>query len=86
MVPVDGVLMFIGVAIALAAVPRPDNIFVLTQSVVHGRIAGLIVTLGISLGLLVHTTVVALGVAVIFQTSQYAFTVLNMRVPLTYFI
>jgi threonine/homoserine/homoserine lactone efflux protein len=30
----------------------------------------LIVTLGIALGLFVHTTAVALGVAVIFQTSQ----------------
>ena len=70
-------LVFIGVAAALAAVPGPDNIFVLTQSAVHGRIAGLIVTLGIALGLFVHTTAVALGVAVIFQTSQYAFTTLK---------
>ena len=43
----------------------------------HGRISGLIVTLGIALGLLVHTTAVALGVAVIFQTSQYAFAATN---------
>jgi threonine/homoserine/homoserine lactone efflux protein len=77
MIPLDVMLVFIGVAAALAAVPGPDNIFVLTQSAVHGRIAGLIVTLGISLGLLVHTTAVALGVAVIFQTSQYAFTALK---------
>ena len=70
-------LVFIGVAAALAAVPGPDNIFVLTQSAVHGRIAGLIVTLGIALGLFVHTTAVALGVAVIFQTSQYAFSALK---------
>jgi threonine/homoserine/homoserine lactone efflux protein len=77
MIPLDVALVFIGVATALAAVPGPDNIFVLTQSVVNGRVAGLIVTLGIALGLFVHTTAVALGVAVIFQTSQYAFTVLK---------
>jgi len=70
-------IVFIGVAIALAAVPGTDNIFVLTQSAVHGRITGLIVTLGIALGLFVHTTAVALGVAVIFQTSQYAFSALK---------
>ena len=63
-------LVFVGVATALAAVPGPDNIFVLTQSAVHGRISGLIVTLGIALGLFVRTTAFALGVAVIFQTSQ----------------
>jgi threonine/homoserine/homoserine lactone efflux protein len=77
MIPIDVMLVFIGVATALAAVPGPDNIFVLTQSAVHGRVAGLIVTLGISLGLLVHTTAVTLGVAVIFETSKYAFTALK---------
>ena len=77
MIHLETMLVFIGVAAALAAVPGPDNIFVLTQAVVHGRIAGLIVTLGIALGLFVHTTAVALGVAVIFQTSQYAFSTLK---------
>jgi threonine/homoserine/homoserine lactone efflux protein len=77
MIPSDVMFVFIGVAFALAAVPGPDNIFVLTQSVVHGRVAGLIVTLGIALGLFVHTTAVTLGVAVIFQTSQYAFAALK---------
>lgn len=77
MIPLESMLVFIGVASALAAVPGPDNIFVLTQSAMHGRISGLIVTLGIALGLLVHTTAVALDVAVIFQTSQYAFAALK---------
>ena len=70
-------LVFVGVATALAAVPGPDNIFVLTQFAVHGRIAGLIITLGIALGLFVHTTAVALCVAVIFKTSQHAFSALK---------
>ena len=70
MIDSETMLVFFGVANALAAVPGPDNIFVLTQSAVHGRISGLIVTLGIALGLFVHTTAFALGVAVIFQTSQ----------------
>lgn len=77
MIPLDVILVFVGVASALAVVPGPDNIFVLTQSAVHGRVAGLIVTLGIALGLLVHTTAVAFGVAVLFQTSQYAFSALK---------
>jgi threonine/homoserine/homoserine lactone efflux protein len=77
MVPVDVVVLFMGVAIALALVPGPDNIFVLTQSALHGRLAGIFVTLGLATGLIFHTTAVALGVAVIFQTSQYAFIVLK---------
>ena len=77
MIPLDVMLVFIGVAAALAAVPGPDNIFVLTQSALHGRLAGLIVTLGLASGLMFHTTAVAFGVAVLFQTSQYAFVVLK---------
>ena len=77
MIPLDVVFVFVGVASALALVPGPDNIFVLTQSAVHGRLAGLIVTLGLASGLMFHTTAVAFGVAVLFQTSQYAFVALK---------
>ena len=68
MIPIDVVFLFAGVALALAMVPGPDNIFVLTQSALHGRLAGLIVTLGLATVLLFHTTAVAFGVAVLFQT------------------
>ncbi|HEC71449.1 MAG TPA: LysE family translocator, partial [Roseobacter sp.] len=62
MIPFDLAFLFVGVAFALALVPGPDNIFVLTQSALHGRIAGLIVTMGLASGLIFHTTAVALGV------------------------
>jgi len=77
MLPIDVILLFISVSAILALVPGPDNIFVMLQSAMHGRMAGFIVVLGLSSGLLFHTTAVALGVAVIFQTSQYAFAILK---------
>lgn len=77
MIPFDTAVLFMGVALALAAVPGPDNIFVLTQSALHGRLSGIIVTLGLCLGLLGHTTAAALGVAALFQTSPWAFTALK---------
>lgn len=58
--------------------PGPDNIFVLTQSALYGRAAGLLVTLGLCTGLLVHTAAVSLGVAAIFQTSALAFNLLKL--------
>jgi threonine/homoserine/homoserine lactone efflux protein len=64
--------------VALAFAPGPDNIFVLTQSALHGRKAGLLVTIGLCTGLLVHTAAVSLGVAAIFQTSALAFNILKM--------
>ncbi len=65
-------------SVVLAMAPGPDNLFVLTQSALRGRLAGLLVTLGLATGLLVHTAAVSLGVAVIFQASAVAFTVLKL--------
>jgi len=56
-------------ALLLAVVPGPDNVFVLGQSLVYGRRAGLLVVLGLCSGLILHTALVALGLAAILQTS-----------------
>lgn len=77
LIPFDVALTFLAASVVLALVPGPDNIFVLTQSALYGRVAGLLVVLGLCTGLIVHTCAVALGVAVIFQTSALAFTVLK---------
>jgi threonine/homoserine/homoserine lactone efflux protein len=77
MLPIETTTTFFLASILLALAPGPDNIFVLTQSALRGKSAGLTVTLGLCTGLLVHTTVVAFGVAAIFQTSTIAFTALK---------
>jgi len=71
-IPADVILLFLTPSVALAFAPGPDNIFVLTQSALRGRKTGLLVTLGLGTGLLVHTTAISLGMAVIFQTSLLA--------------
>jgi threonine/homoserine/homoserine lactone efflux protein len=70
-------LAFFATALFLAFVPGPDNVFVMTQSAMRGARAGMTVVLGLCTGLLVHTTAVAVGVAVIFQRSQTAFNLLK---------
>jgi threonine/homoserine/homoserine lactone efflux protein len=77
MIPFEILALFFAASVALALAPGPDNIFVLTQSALHGRLAGVLVTLGLCTGLLVHTTAVALGVAAIFRTSALAFNLLK---------
>lgn len=62
----------------LAIAPGPDNVFVLTQSALHGKLSGLVVVFGLCTGLLVHTAAVAFGVAVIFKASTLAFTLLKI--------
>lgn len=78
MLPLDVAAVFLAASIALAIAPGPDNIFVLTQSALHGRTAGLLVTLGLVTGVLVHTGAVALGVAAVFATSAVAFNALKV--------
>jgi len=78
MIPIETITIFLAASVALAFAPGPDNIFVLTQSALHGRKAGILVTLGLCTGLLVHTAAVSLGVAAIFQTSALAFNILKI--------
>lgn len=62
----------------LAFVPGPDNLFVLMQSALHGRRAGMLITLGLCTGLLVHTTLVTFGVAALIMVSTTAFLILKL--------
>lgn len=78
MIPLDVATTFFVAAVILAIAPGPDNIFVLTQSMLYGARAGVAATLGFTCGLTGHTAAVALGVAALFQTSPVAFTVLKM--------
>ena len=61
--------LFFFSACLLALTPGPDNIFVLSQSLAYGAKAGILVTLGLCSGLLVHTTLVAVGLAAFIAAS-----------------
>lgn len=78
MITMETLATFFMASVLLGLAPGPDNLFVLTQSALRGRTAGFLVTLGLCTGLVVHTTAVAFGVAVIFQTSAVAFTALKL--------
>lgn len=70
-------LTFFVASVLLALTPGPDNLFVITHSVLRGWKSGFAVVLGLCTGLLVHTTAVVLGVAVLLQTSTWAFIALK---------
>lgn len=74
----DTMSLFVVTSVVLGLAPGPDNIFILTQSALTGRKTGLIVTLGLCTGILIHTMLVAVGVSVIFRTSEIAFTLLKI--------
>jgi threonine/homoserine/homoserine lactone efflux protein len=78
MLPAEAIAPFFAASILLALAPGPDNLFVLTQSALRGRSAGLAVVMGLCTGLVGHSSAVAFGVAVIFQTSAAAFSILKL--------
>ncbi|MFW6387590.1 MAG: LysE family translocator [Thermodesulfobacteriota bacterium] len=74
----DILIQFFLASVILGLSPGPDNIYVLTQSAIQGRSAGVVVTLGLCTGLIVHTFLVALGVAAIIKASAPLFLLLKL--------
>ena len=70
MMPLAPSLRLFFASALLSIAPGPDNIFVLTQSALYGKKSGVLVTLGLCTGLVVHTTAVAFGVAAIFPNLR----------------
>lgn len=73
MLSLETALTFGMASFFLCIAPGPDNIFVLAQSVIHGRKAAILVTLGLCTGLIFHTSLISMGIAAIFHSSEYAF-------------
>jgi threonine/homoserine/homoserine lactone efflux protein len=71
---IETLLSFAFATALLAISPGPDNIFVLSQSIVNGRKFGLATVFGLISGCLVHTTLLAFGVSAIIKESENLFT------------
>lgn len=71
-------ITFFGVAVLLGLSPGPDNLFVLVQSAQRGWRVGLCVVLGLCVGIVGHTTAVALGLAAVVAASPMLFTAIKL--------
>lgn len=58
----------------LALSPGPDNIFVMIQSITHGKRFGFATIAGLMTGCLVHTSLLAFGVSVVIKNNPIIFT------------
>ncbi|WP_298369363.1 LysE family translocator [Azospirillum sp.] len=77
--PLDPHLLYlylIAVCVLVLA-PGPDFLLVLTRSVADGRRAGVIATLGISLGNVIHALLAAVGVSALIAASPALFDALR---------
>lgn len=74
----ETLISFVLATTILAISPGPDNIFVLTQSLVNGAKAGLATVFGLMLGCLFHTTLVAFGVSEIIKQNENLFFLIKL--------
>jgi threonine/homoserine/homoserine lactone efflux protein len=71
-------LAFTGASLVLALIPGPAVVYLLTQTLSHGRRAGLASVGGVALGNLVNAAAALLGLAAILKASETAFTVVKL--------
>ena len=77
MIPQDW-FVFLLASIALSVSPGPDNLFVVTQGLAHGRAVAIASAWGMVSGVLVHTAAAALGVAALYQSFPGAFIAVKL--------
>jgi threonine/homoserine/homoserine lactone efflux protein len=69
--------LFLAAALALLIVPGPAVVYIVAQSIDQGRLAGLVSTLGIGVGSLVHVAAAAIGLSSLLVSSAEAYTVVK---------
>lgn len=70
-------LVFAAAALALIVVPGPAVLYIVSQSIDRGRLAGFVSALGIAAGALVHVAAAAIGLSSILVSSATAFNVVK---------
>jgi threonine/homoserine/homoserine lactone efflux protein len=70
-------LIFSGAAILLLVVPGPAVLYIVARSIDQGRIAGVVSTVGIGVGTLIHVGAASLGLSALLVSSALAFSVVK---------
>lgn len=71
-------ISFLIASVILTLSPGPDIIYVLVKSMSKGKKAGIMLSLGLVSGVLVHTTLVAFGVAALINQSEFLFSLVQL--------
>ncbi|MCJ8319102.1 MAG: LysE family transporter [Colwellia sp.] len=74
----QGLLIITTVHLLAAASPGPDFVLVSQQTLTHGKKAGLMCSIGIALGLSIHITYSAFGLAAVIANSETALWVIKI--------
>lgn len=69
--------LFIAAAGVLIVIPGPSVFYIITRSVDRGRLAGIVSTLGVSAGGLLHIAAAAVGLSAVLASSALAFNTIK---------
>ncbi len=71
-------IVFATAVVVVKIIPGPAVIYIVTQSVDRGRLAGLVSVLGIEVGTLFHVVAAGLGLSALLMTSALAFKIVKL--------
>jgi threonine/homoserine/homoserine lactone efflux protein len=72
----DQILLFLISSLALTLMPGPDILFVLNQSL-ESKKTGLLISIGLCSGLIVHTLILVFGLSAFIENNEYVISYLK---------
>ncbi len=69
--------LFVTAASILVFMPGPNTLYIIARSVSQGRTAGIVSSLGVQVGTLVHVAAAAVGISALLLSSSLAFNVVK---------
>ncbi|MEN8186143.1 MAG: LysE family translocator [Bacteroidota bacterium] len=69
---------FLTASVLLTLMPGPDIIYVIMQSISNGKKYGIVTALGLVSGIIIHTSLIAFGIAPIINNSETLFFVIKL--------
>ena len=73
-------LLFFITALALIVTPGPAVLYVVARSIDQGRLAGVVSTLGVAAGTLIHIAAAAFGISALLVSSALAFNLMKIQI------
>jgi len=67
------IILFLISSITLTLMPGPDILFVISQSISKNRLTGVLISLGLCSGLLIHTIFLVFGLSSIISNNYFTF-------------
>jgi len=71
------ILLFLISSITLTLMPGPDILFVISQSISKNRLTGVLISLGLCSGILVHTILLVFGLSSIISNNYFSFQIFS---------